>query len=208
MLTDQKSSTYSTSANKQISLPIYQEYFENDNYNYWINEINHSEDQSNYGSMNYQPLMLSVPLFIQQAYIKPITPTPTPTPPTFILIVNSDSKPTPSSNLKSPLKLKLKSKLKLKKHRPKIKVTSEYYPNYIKLGRPGIDYPTLSTIPQTSFHCKMQRFKGFFADPESHCQVRQLNLIFVYNFKLTSTRYLQGVALLRFKRRSSIIFVS
>ncbi|XP_037030053.1 mediator of RNA polymerase II transcription subunit 15 isoform X2 [Bradysia coprophila] len=38
-------------------------------------------------------------------------------------------------------------------------------------GRPGIDYPNLSEIPQTNFNCKEQRYKGFFGDPETHCQV-------------------------------------
>ncbi|RZB45747.1 uncharacterized protein BDFB_006702 [Asbolus verrucosus] len=38
-------------------------------------------------------------------------------------------------------------------------------------GRPGIDYPALSTIPQTSFNCKTQRYKGFFGDPHTNCQV-------------------------------------
>lgn len=38
-------------------------------------------------------------------------------------------------------------------------------------GRPGIDYPALAEIPQTSFSCKEQRYKGFFGDPETNCQV-------------------------------------
>ncbi|KAI5646940.1 chitin binding peritrophin-A domain-containing protein [Phthorimaea operculella] len=38
-------------------------------------------------------------------------------------------------------------------------------------GRPGEDYPILTTIPPTSFDCKSQRYKGFFADPETRCQV-------------------------------------
>ncbi|XP_053606016.1 uncharacterized protein LOC128672721 [Plodia interpunctella] len=38
-------------------------------------------------------------------------------------------------------------------------------------GVPGVDYPTLTTIPQTRFNCKTQRYKGFFADPETRCQV-------------------------------------
>ncbi|CAB3250671.1 unnamed protein product [Arctia plantaginis] len=38
-------------------------------------------------------------------------------------------------------------------------------------GQPGIDYPILTVIPPTSFNCKTQRYKGFFADPESRCQV-------------------------------------
>ncbi|KAL4711393.1 hypothetical protein ACJJTC_016147 [Scirpophaga incertulas] len=38
-------------------------------------------------------------------------------------------------------------------------------------GRPGIDYPVLTTIPETEFDCKTQRYKGFFADPATRCQV-------------------------------------
>jgi hypothetical protein len=38
-------------------------------------------------------------------------------------------------------------------------------------GRPGVDYPTYSSIPETSFTCKNQRYKGFFGDPETSCQV-------------------------------------
>lgn len=38
-------------------------------------------------------------------------------------------------------------------------------------GKPGIDYPTLDVIPKTSFTCKDQRYKGFFGDPETNCQV-------------------------------------
>ncbi|XP_046405757.1 uncharacterized protein LOC124170823 isoform X2 [Ischnura elegans] len=37
-------------------------------------------------------------------------------------------------------------------------------------GRPGRDYPTFGAIPQTSFSCKDQRYKGFFGDPETGCQ--------------------------------------
>ncbi|XP_065077088.1 uncharacterized protein LOC135700489 [Ochlerotatus camptorhynchus] len=38
-------------------------------------------------------------------------------------------------------------------------------------GRPGIDYPNYSEIPETSFSCKEQRYKGFFGDPQTNCQV-------------------------------------
>jgi len=38
-------------------------------------------------------------------------------------------------------------------------------------GKPGVDYPALSSIPETEFNCKTQRYKGFFGDPETHCQV-------------------------------------
>lgn len=38
-------------------------------------------------------------------------------------------------------------------------------------GIPGIDYPTLGDIPQTGFDCNKQRYKGFFADTDTKCQV-------------------------------------
>jgi len=38
-------------------------------------------------------------------------------------------------------------------------------------GKPGIDYPAFYEIPPTSFNCKDQRYKGFFGDPETNCQV-------------------------------------
>ncbi|KAI8046215.1 hypothetical protein M5D96_002416 [Drosophila gunungcola] len=38
-------------------------------------------------------------------------------------------------------------------------------------GRPGVDYPNYAEIPQTSFECTKQRYKGFFGDPETNCQV-------------------------------------
>ncbi|XP_026485579.2 uncharacterized protein LOC113393094 [Vanessa tameamea] len=38
-------------------------------------------------------------------------------------------------------------------------------------GRPGVDYPILTLIPPTKFDCKTQRYKGFFADTETRCQV-------------------------------------
>nr|XP_029715789.1 uncharacterized protein LOC115259370 [Aedes albopictus] len=58
--------------------------------------------------------------------------------------------------------------------------SSSYMPHHPELGptppgpnsgRPGIDYPNLSEIPETSFSCKEQRYKGFFGDPETNCQV-------------------------------------
>lgn len=38
-------------------------------------------------------------------------------------------------------------------------------------GTPGVDYPNLFEIPTTQFDCKEQRYKGFFGDPETRCQV-------------------------------------
>lgn len=41
----------------------------------------------------------------------------------------------------------------------------------MKYGRPGIDYPNFHDIPATNFSCREQRYKGFFGDPETKCQV-------------------------------------
>ncbi|XP_036143841.1 uncharacterized protein LOC105831498 isoform X2 [Monomorium pharaonis] len=38
-------------------------------------------------------------------------------------------------------------------------------------GKPNVDYPAYATIPETKFNCKDQRYKGFFGDPETGCQV-------------------------------------
>ncbi|XP_043464875.1 uncharacterized protein LOC122500160 [Leptopilina heterotoma] len=38
-------------------------------------------------------------------------------------------------------------------------------------GKPHVDYPAYSTIPLTNFNCKQQRYKGFFGDPATRCQV-------------------------------------
>lgn len=46
-------------------------------------------------------------------------------------------------------------------------------------GEANVDYPAYSIIPVTKFSCKEQRYKGFFGDPETGCQV-QFSII---NFK-------------------------
>lgn len=38
-------------------------------------------------------------------------------------------------------------------------------------GRSGSDYPTLQTIPKTGFNCASKSFGGYYADPETNCQV-------------------------------------
>ncbi|XP_015431058.1 PREDICTED: uncharacterized protein LOC107187467 [Dufourea novaeangliae] len=38
-------------------------------------------------------------------------------------------------------------------------------------GEAHVDYPAYSTIPLTNFSCKEQRYKGFFGDPDTGCQV-------------------------------------
>lgn len=44
------------------------------------------------------------------------------------------------------------------------------------VGRPGIDFPVLTRIPQTNFNCR-KIGNGYFADLETDCQVN--NLIFL-----------------------------
>lgn len=41
----------------------------------------------------------------------------------------------------------------------------------MKYGRPGVDFPNFHDIPATNFSCREQRYKGFFGDPETRCQV-------------------------------------
>lgn len=44
------------------------------------------------------------------------------------------------------------------------------------VGRPGIDFPVLTGIPQTTFNCR--KFgNGYFADLETECQVNFANRI-------------------------------
>ncbi|XP_046735018.1 uncharacterized protein LOC124404724 [Diprion similis] len=38
-------------------------------------------------------------------------------------------------------------------------------------GKPNVDYPAYATIPKTEFSCATQRYKGFFGDPDTGCQV-------------------------------------
>ncbi|XP_012260588.2 uncharacterized protein LOC105688659 isoform X1 [Athalia rosae] len=38
-------------------------------------------------------------------------------------------------------------------------------------GKPNVDYPAYATIPKTEFSCTTQRYKGFFGDPDTGCQV-------------------------------------
>lgn len=45
-------------------------------------------------------------------------------------------------------------------------------------GKPGVDYPIFSVIPKTRFDCKTQRYKGFFGDPETNCQVLNKHYLF------------------------------
>jgi hypothetical protein len=38
------------------------------------------------------------------------------------------------------------------------------------LGRPGVDFPVMTTIPKTNFDCRSLG-NGYFADLETSCQV-------------------------------------
>lgn len=39
------------------------------------------------------------------------------------------------------------------------------------VGRPGIDFPVLASIPRTDFSCRKAKKPGYYADPETDCQV-------------------------------------
>lgn len=39
------------------------------------------------------------------------------------------------------------------------------------VGRPGVDFPILPSIPHTDFNCKKVKKPGYYADPETDCQV-------------------------------------
>lgn len=45
------------------------------------------------------------------------------------------------------------------------------------VGRPGVDFPILPSIPYTDFSCKKVKKPGYYADPETDCQVN--NIIFL-----------------------------
>ena len=48
--------------------------------------------------------------------------------------------------------------------------TSDGYGNTIP-GQAGVDYPTLASIPDTSFSCANRVMGGYYADVETECQV-------------------------------------
>lgn len=50
------------------------------------------------------------------------------------------------------------------------------------VGRPGVDFPVLTSIPQTTFHCR-DVGNGYFADLETECQVMSFNFAFIHIFK-------------------------
>lgn len=47
-------------------------------------------------------------------------------------------------------------------------------------GKANIDYPAYSSIPRTNFSCKEQRYKGFFGDPDTGCQVTYFLSFFMF----------------------------
>lgn len=53
--------------------------------------------------------------------------------------------------------------------------TQNFPPTSVKYGatrgKPNVDYPAYAVIPKTEFTCTTQRYKGFFGDPDTGCQV-------------------------------------
>lgn len=59
-----------------------------------------------------------------------------------------------------------------------------HHNQYTIPGTPGLDYPTHTHIPLTTFYCYNQRHPGYYADQETNCQVGEnLNegLLIYYN---------------------------
>lgn len=54
------------------------------------------------------------------------------------------------------------------------------------VGRPGTDFPVLTSIPQTTFNCKSVG-NGYFADLETECQVN-LSIISPECFKPSNSK--------------------
>lgn len=46
------------------------------------------------------------------------------------------------------------------------------------MGRPGVDFPILPSIPRTDFSCKKMKKSGYYADPETDCQVNNKATVF------------------------------
>ena len=47
-------------------------------------------------------------------------------------------------------------------------------------GQAGVDFPVLTSVPETSFDCGFQEFPGIYGDVEADCQVIIISLIFQY----------------------------
>ena len=39
------------------------------------------------------------------------------------------------------------------------------------MGRPGVDFPVLPSIPKTGFSCRQVKSSGYYADLDTNCQV-------------------------------------
>ena len=39
------------------------------------------------------------------------------------------------------------------------------------MGRPGVDFPVLPSIPKTGFSCRQVKSSGYYADLDTDCQV-------------------------------------
>lgn len=54
------------------------------------------------------------------------------------------------------------------------------------VGRPGVDFPVLTAIPQTMFSCR-DVGNGYFADLETECQV--MSFKFAINFNVFTHKF-------------------
>lgn len=52
------------------------------------------------------------------------------------------------------------------------------------MGRPGVDFPILPSIPHTDFSCKKVKKPGYYADPETDCQVNNIHFYKLYYYSI------------------------
>lgn len=79
------------------------------------------------------------------------------------------------------------------------------------VGRPGIDFPVLTSIPQTTFNCR-DFGNGYFADLETECQVMSNNFdlsILIRDFLINSVFNVVHIGFSHLRRwQENLIFMS
>jgi hypothetical protein len=50
------------------------------------------------------------------------------------------------------------------------------------MGRPGLDFPVLPSIPKTGFSCHEVKSSGYYADLDTDCQVNECVMLGLLSF--------------------------
>jgi hypothetical protein len=50
------------------------------------------------------------------------------------------------------------------------------------MGRPGLDFPVLPSIPKTGFSCREVKSSGYYADLDTDCQVNERIMLRLLSF--------------------------